>query len=712
MLGQKHGAERSQSREKQEFRYACRSVLRVTRSCSRLPFETGKINYTIYIECCAARSSLLPLLYCPPPPATAKSALHAVRCVANSRSLALDVAKIGVTALESEGRALEPEEYRLKVTSDVMIPPHCRRSSSEWRLPRLKFNVRVAMGDAMSSQDVSVRASNILTNYQNAVSTATGCGVPQGMSTQQALANPSTLGNCLVQNEQSAYRSVNQYIAHPAGSPLGSAWLSKLNATDRNLLQAYVEILNSSNPMATLGTYRGKLSTEDKLTLVQTFGGQFLADYNSQRANGVGSAGQGAVSANAIFAAAQYNSAHFSQTNVNSLNSNAQQLGIPVQTVPNDPLQYAGICRDIASAEAQMLQTLGMKRTYTVSMAVAESGEYHTQLITQDPDHPQKVYVVNYGDRLNHLGGDSRALFQGLMDGSINYRLYNPGGRMAKDVQSDFGKFMAEAAGFDIRTIDPLAHAHGSLVSAQYEIAPQNQLQVGAGTDGLRNYLVVGGNHTYLENTLTPGSVGLVLATQNTPSQASGLPIGSNLDLLYIHLEQRFNTPWHHLNPSVQGASHPSRRSSHHRPLPRGGRGHRSGRRALAGSSARGPAGLLGTHERYLSRRRANRSRHHGRSQCASGGHSGAQSALLYGRRAPRAFKNARRPRVSDCGHDGAGRPAGPARTGRGGHRWRQGRRHSGGRGALDGYTANYQDGTGRKAVANIVWTPANLIRL
>jgi hypothetical protein len=95
------------------------------------------------------------------------------------RSLSSLVSQAGVHALDRNGSTFDNSAYRLKASSDAMIPAHCRDKIHEWSLPKLVLTARGVIGPSIS--DVHVQntgsfftAQQVVDSFHSGVSANTG----------------------------------------------------------------------------------------------------------------------------------------------------------------------------------------------------------------------------------------------------------------------------------------------------------------------------------------------------------------------------------------------------------------------------------------------------------------------------------------------------------------------------------------------------------
>lgn len=298
------------------------------------------------------------------------------------------------------------------------------------------------------------------------------------------------------------------------------------------VIQAFHHTLSSPGEkeffsrMSALGA---TLDVWQRLMLVRMYGSQFEAAYEDARADQIFEA-RGPRTLGEMLAAA---------------NSN---YGAGFHSTYDDDLNYelymtSGVCRDIASAQGQMLQALGFRDTYIISYAAAGSG-LHSAVITRDPTNPQTVYRMNYdaiSSASDRFGPD--AINQGEFDVGMNYFISKPAGEVVADIPSEMGKFMAQASGFDVRTLDPMARLDGHMISAKAALSRKSEFRVFYGTDANgASYMGVATALGWAEQSLAPGKIAFALASQARPLEKFGTYENTGLEVFYMHLEQWLKT--------------------------------------------------------------------------------------------------------------------------------------------------------------------------
>ncbi len=473
------------------------------------------------------------------------------------------VVEIGVSAIHPEGGNFHVLDNRLEalkdaVDADSRIPESCKRYLVQHsHAPVATIVAQGELGGGGSEWNATSDFANQL------------LGAYQSMDAQYENANNSCSGvpaaqqaACLEQNGPGTYAKFGQTFSNTSAATIKAQTATQgahdplAAISDRGvaLMQVFHNTLNAGSQAATiayLGKVADSLTIQERLTVVQMFGSRWdHPEYNEARNKALWN-GQGVVTMGQLLGATQnnYSVGYFDPNTASAASASDAELG--------------GVCRDIASAQGEMLEALKFRNVYVVSYAQL-SGEYHVTVIAEPPANqagqPQQygtlqVYKLNYGTQEQARGGDIRSLLQPA-DASIDYRISKPGGAVVADVQSAMGKFLTTAAGFDIREIDPLARAQGYLIGGSFAMGASRAqtVNIGVGQDGNgAQYAFVGATKSWGLASLFPGKVGLVLATQQRPGDlyASGSQT-MNLDMIYLQLEQQAMTPNFRLSDSVR----------------------------------------------------------------------------------------------------------------------------------------------------------------
>jgi hypothetical protein len=179
--------------------------------------------------------------------------------------------------------------------------------------------------------------------------------------------------------------------------------------------QVYAKLLDTPKDwQKILQANKDKLSSDEKISLVGRLGGAFDMHYNHARADDPNSPGY----------------------------VNIQELLTSVATN-----KIGGICRDVALAQTQMLETLGFKNNYSVTYL--DYVGRHTTVITTDPT-TGKIVKFNYNEVTGAASGSgTEALAQNttLADVGIHYKIYDTKGAPVVQVPSELGQILSETTG-------------------------------------------------------------------------------------------------------------------------------------------------------------------------------------------------------------------------------------------------------------------------
>ncbi len=130
----------------------------------------------------------------------------------------------------------------------------------------------------------------------------------------------------------------------------------------------------------------------------------------------------------------------------------------------------AGVCRDMAVAQAQTLSNLGLKKSYVVAFKSTHGG--HATVIVQDSDDPSKVVQYNYSDT---NGGSSQGIGgltqrSDLPDAGTTFRVFDSNGKPIDQVPSEIGFVLTKMSGMDTDKIAPGVEARGvHIIDTGYE---------------------------------------------------------------------------------------------------------------------------------------------------------------------------------------------------------------------------------------------------
>jgi len=127
--------------------------------------------------------------------------------------------------------------------------------------------------------------------------------------------------------------------------------------------------------------------------------------------------------------------------------------------------QPAGVCRDIAVGQAQILDHLGSHNTYVLRFQTFGSG--HATVVTQIFDNPSTLYKINYDELTidtHNLGIDKLHQNTTIPDIGIHYHFYNIDGKPVARLTSGLGQVLNDASGGSEKEFDPFIHSWPNLM--------------------------------------------------------------------------------------------------------------------------------------------------------------------------------------------------------------------------------------------------------
>ncbi len=477
------------------------------------------------------------------------------KSIVTASSLAADISAIGVEALHNEGAAFYTKvemaaALRLKIDADASIPDYCK-SKLKALIPLSTFDVivrRNLISPALPGKFVYDGAgANALYGAYNgtyAASYNNACAAPPD-STDAGL--NAAFSACLKNKAPAAYDRFGRDLMKGEAAALAGKF--GVAGSDLQVLKAYHMILNSGSEAAALALVKaGKdgLSYDQFLTAVQMIGKRGKDDYDNARTIKGNPRNNGAVTGDKIIGAGRTNTVF-------------GLAGDPTAQAGGSLEDSEGVCRDIAAFQAKLLDAKGFKNTYVIHYKTSSGG--HATVLTMDPTRPRTIYSINYDERSTRKDMDgSQALQMGASGGwandyTLNYRVFKPGGRLVADIPSEMGKFLTEAAGFDVRSLDGLARPAPNLAAANVTFGgSQNngsvRLVTGDDANGA-NYLGVGADFNWAQGTLFPGKIGGFVGQQYRPDASFGGG-GSAVVIGYAQAEQHLMTPKFKLSPELK----------------------------------------------------------------------------------------------------------------------------------------------------------------
>lgn len=466
-----------------------------------------------------------------------------------------DINTVTLGLLIPEGKAFQmtpqvSEILRLRWMAQAGVPEHCRQNLLKTDDVRLMLILRHSL-----MAHPSFAAPTNAGEYFNRVSNDIMIAVEErckGLQPLYAAPLPPPPVDCSKARLERAaeYAQTDEgkqvLLASSQYNRVGEMW----NGIDMtHLLPLYLRFVDSGDQESALGFIRknrAQFSTQEILIMGQAMGSlAYASGYDQNRADGVGRAAEGIVSFDQVLHAMRQNAVNVPLEKEEQRRTyfGADRLS-PGEKFPQ---AYAGVCRDIASAQGQFFEAAGMRNTYVVAYTLGNGG-FHTSVITQDPQS-RAVYRLNYGEKVSTETLRSEvALFQSGANGkdaSFNYRLFRPGGSLVADVPSAAGKFFSEMSGGDVRDLDPLGRSNDSVVASQVQIAKTGTAaRVFYGKDGIgQDYLGAAVTQVFRHNQYFSSRVGLVLADQIKPTALSGTERDENTLFLYLEAQGRARTP-------------------------------------------------------------------------------------------------------------------------------------------------------------------------
>jgi hypothetical protein len=164
---------------------------------------------------------------------------------------------------------------------------------------------------------------------------------------------------------------------------------------------------------------KNNLSFEEKITFAARLGKAFVGNYDSSRAK-AGLSAKGIVSIEEMLA---------------NLSTS----------------EKAGICRDISLAQAQILTELGVNKSNIYQMAYNTQGGAHAIVMVQDPNDPNNIIKINYGNisESNGVTGVSSLDFNDrhLTPMGEEFHVFDSEGRQLLSVPTELGLILNEVSG-------------------------------------------------------------------------------------------------------------------------------------------------------------------------------------------------------------------------------------------------------------------------
>jgi len=401
--------------------------------------------------------------------------------------------------------------------------------------PSIEIKMQYSTAEKAAPAQVTEMPMKLLRRYTEMI-----LGFVRSCQKNNSASNATELYNaCLRDNFRAAALEFNKIYTSGVDNSIINNQEKGLSTSEKKTIRLFHEMNFNSDILGHLKRNtkgRGRnYSPEEVLMAVSIWGWQRNEFYDGDRLNGVNGAGKGIVT-------------------LEQLQENTRQnyfIGLYHSRYPT-PIasegRNLGVCRDIMTAQALMLKAAGFKSTYMISFDTMTGA--HQVAITRHPTD-KKLFVLDYGN-IQHRGQTNfMALFQGGSDRGITYDVNIPGGKRALVTQSEFGRFLSSAAGFDIQKWDPLARERGHLVAGVASLSGGRQhdvsLRTGTGEDALGAFYMFAGINGSIGNAagrFGKLTVGTIYANQQRKGLVMGLPNGKilNLDVLYGRLEYLYRT--------------------------------------------------------------------------------------------------------------------------------------------------------------------------
>ncbi|MBI2519182.1 MAG: hypothetical protein HYV97_02145 [Bdellovibrio sp.] len=376
------------------------------------------------------------------------------------------------------------------------------------KFPKLEIYLRGSTANFQAMSLSSTRPDAILRSYRSMVPSVSGCDTLTGTMSPEAI---QKINECRLRNGKESYEEFKKLFDSASDEFVGlmaNATGEELNSRDIVLMRHYHNMLNAGNQesvLSYLNNVKGSLSTDEKLTLVQMWGGQFLDNYEDVR-NDAGGQAEGIRSMDDLLNTARNN---------------------------NYARYYGDDWTRGSTGSSEALSAAQFSGSYSKL-----GGSYHVTTLAQDPEHSQIVYGLDYNGRRDRIGGTSESMLQDAKDNAINYRVFIPGGRMVDNIQSSLGKMLAEASGFT--PLDPMARSAPQFTQANMEVVKGLTLRAGTATDNNNaNYYYGGASYKW-----NSGQVSITMASQERNQNTFQMNEDStkNLDMIYAQIEQHFDS--------------------------------------------------------------------------------------------------------------------------------------------------------------------------
>ena len=312
---------------------------------------------------------------------------------------------------------------------------------------------------------------------------------------------------------------VIRHISNCTVETCDSLFMSPIFETRNKLIEEFGEEKGHSNFLLTLGgmmvsgnstlssiaydTAKLSLNFNEKVFIAQSIGDIMSSNYDYDRADQQQEASKGIVTQEEIFEGIRNNF-------------------------------DAGVCRDISTAQAQLLQGLGLKNVYVISFVTFDSG--HATVMAQDSEDPSRIVHMNYGEVTGqYLNADLFNRNTNLPNNGTIVQIFNADGEALDSIPSEIGHVLLQAAGMNTEDFGAGINRRGiRTISVDY-LTGNTSFTITASQTGAGNEVISAGANIilakseHIESSLgmalsaskneqferTLNSVGGVLAMQN-----------------------------------------------------------------------------------------------------------------------------------------------------------------------------------------------------
>ena len=180
-------------------------------------------------------------------------------------------------------------------------------------------------------------------------------------------------------------------------------------------------IASGNNTLSSIAYDTAKFSLDfnEKVFIAQSLGDIMLSNYDDARTDTENAASNGVVNQDQLF-----------------------------EGIRNDI--DAGVCRDISTAQAQVLQGLGVDNVYVIAFATFDSG--HATVMAQDNEDPSRIVHLNYGEATaQYLNSDLFNQNTTLPNNGTVVQIYNADGEALDVIPSEVGHVLLQTAGMDVK---------------------------------------------------------------------------------------------------------------------------------------------------------------------------------------------------------------------------------------------------------------------